>query len=139
MVEFAIVATFVLIPLVIGIVQFGLLFNKYITLTDAVRSGARSLALGRGLSNPCDPGVSQAIQAGSSIGLTAAQLTPSFGAIADKCGTGTYSYGTSGNTGGNEVQGDEATLSATQPFTLSLYGVTIVQLNLTATASNAVE
>ncbi len=56
MVEFAIVLPLLLL-LVTGIIQFGLMFNKYITLTDAVRSGARTLALGRGLSNPCDPAV----------------------------------------------------------------------------------
>jgi Flp pilus assembly protein TadG len=138
MVEFAIVLPLLLL-LVTGIIQFGLLFNKYITLTDAVRSGARSLALGRGLSNPCDPGVSQALQAASSIGLTSTQVTPSFPSSSDYCGTGTYTYSATGNTNGNEVQGDEATLTATQPFTLSVFGMNIVQLNLTASASNAVE
>jgi Flp pilus assembly protein TadG len=138
MVEFAIVLPLLLI-LVTGIIQFGLLFNKYISLTDAVRAGSRSLALGRGLTNPCDPGVSQTLQAGSAIGLTAAQVTPSFPASADKCGTGTYTYNASGNTGGNEVEGDQVTMTATQPFTLSVFGMTIMQLNLTASASNAVE
>jgi Flp pilus assembly protein TadG len=138
MVEFAIVLPLLLI-LVTGIIQFGLLFNKYISLTDSVRAGSRALALGRGLSNPCDPGVLQALQAGSAIGLTAAQVTPSFPLSADKCGTGTYTYNASGNTGGNEVEGDQVTLTAAQPFTLSVFGMTIVQLNLTASASNAVE
>lgn len=138
MVEFAVVLPFLLI-LVTGIIQFGLMFNKYITLTDSVRSGARTLALGRGLSNPCDPGVAQTVNAASSIGLTSTQVTPSFGAAADKCGTGTYTYNSSGNTGGNEVQGDEATVTATTPFTLSIYGISIWQFNLTASASNAVE
>jgi Flp pilus assembly protein TadG len=48
LVEFAVILPLLLI-LVTGIIQFGLLFNKYITLTDAVRSGAQTLALGRGL------------------------------------------------------------------------------------------
>ena len=138
MVEFAIVLPLLLI-LVTGIIQFGLMFNKYITLTDAVRAGSRTLALGRGLSNPCDPGVSQTLQAGSAIGLTAAQVTPSFASGSDNCGTGTYTYNTSGNTSGNEVEGDQATLTATQPFTLSVFGMTITQLNLSASASDAVE
>ena len=37
--EFALVLP-VLLVLVTAILQFGLLFNNYITLTDAVRSGA---------------------------------------------------------------------------------------------------
>ena len=39
MAEFAIVLP-ILIVLLFGIVQFGILFNNYVTLTDAVRAGA---------------------------------------------------------------------------------------------------
>jgi Flp pilus assembly protein TadG len=138
MVEFAVILP-VLLILVTGIIQFGTLYNKYIVLTDAVRAGARILSVGRGLDNPCDPGVTQALQAGTSIGLTASQVTPGFPSSADYCGTGTYTYGSHGNTGGKEVQGDQATLSATQPFTLSVFGMSVVTLNLTASSSNAVE
>ena len=138
MVEFAVVLP-LLLMLVTGIIQFGLLFNKYITLTDSVRTGARTLALGRGLSNPCDPGVLQTLQSGGAIGLTSGQVTPSFTSSSDHCGTGSYTYNTSGNTNGNEVQGDQATVTATQPFTLSVFGLGLLQLNLTASASDAIE
>ncbi|MGH3609522.1 MAG: TadE/TadG family type IV pilus assembly protein [Pseudonocardiaceae bacterium] len=141
MVEFAIVLPLLLL-LVTGIIQFGLLFNKYITLTGAVRSGARTLAVGRGLSNPCDPAVSQMIKSASSIGLTSAQVTPSFSApSSDYCGAqpSTYVYNTSGNTGGNEIQSDQATVTATTPFTLSVFGMSVWQLNLTASASDGIE
>jgi len=138
MVEFAIILP-VLLILVTGLIQFGLLFNKYITLTDAARNGARTLAVGRGLSNPCDPTVLQMVRSASAIGLTSGQVTPSFSSSSDYCGTGTYSYNTSGNTGGNEVQGDQATVTATQPFTLSVFGVSIFQLNLSASASDGIE
>ncbi len=40
MTEFAIVLP-LLVVLLFGIIQFGILFNNYVTLTDAVRSGAR--------------------------------------------------------------------------------------------------
>jgi Flp pilus assembly protein TadG len=138
MVEFALVLPLLLI-LVTGIIQFGLLFNKYITLTDAVRNGARTLAVGRGLSNPCDPAVLQMVKSASAIGLTSGQVTPSFSSSSDYCGTGTYTYNTSGNTGGNEIQGDQATVTATQPFTLSVFGMSIWQLNLSASASDGIE
>ena len=41
MTEFAIVLP-ILVVLLFGIVQFGILFNNYVTLTDAVRAGARA-------------------------------------------------------------------------------------------------
>jgi hypothetical protein len=34
------------------VIQFGLVFNNYIQLTDAVRAGARKGAVGRHLQNP---------------------------------------------------------------------------------------
>ena len=137
-VEFAIILPLLLI-LVTGIIQFGLLFNKYITLTDAARNGARTLAVGRGLSNPCDPAVSQMVKSASAIGLTSGQVTPSFSSGSDYCGSGTYTYNTSGNTGGNEVQGDQATVTAAQPFPLSVFGMAIWQLNVSASASDGIE
>jgi Flp pilus assembly protein TadG len=139
LVEFAVILPLLLI-LVTGIIQFGLLFNKYITLTDAVRSGAQTLALGRGLGNACDPAVLQTLQSASAIGLTSAQVTPSFTSVSDKCGTGAYVYNTSGNTvanGNNWPQGDQATMTAAQPFTLGVFGFGL-QLNLSASASDAI-
>ena len=49
MVEFAIVLP-ILLVLVFGIIQFGIVFNHYLTLTDAVRAGARQAAVSRTLS-----------------------------------------------------------------------------------------
>src|ERR671930_1547274 len=46
MVEFAIVLP-VLCLLLFGAIQFGILFNSYVTLTDAVRAGARKAAVSR--------------------------------------------------------------------------------------------
>ncbi len=54
MVEFALVLPVLLIVL-LAIMKFGLLFENYLTLTDAVRSGARTLAIGRGTANACTP------------------------------------------------------------------------------------
>jgi Flp pilus assembly protein TadG len=132
-VEFAIILP-VLLLLVTGIIQFGLLYNKYITLTDAVRTGARTLALGRGLNDPCDPAVSQTVNAASNVGLTASQVTTTLSSP-DTCGSGGYPS----RTGGNEVQGDQATVSATQPVTLSLFGIPVYSLTLSASASDGIE
>ncbi len=52
LVEFALVLP-ILLMVATGITSFGLVFYHYITLTDAVRSGARTLSLGRGAPTPC--------------------------------------------------------------------------------------
>ena len=51
MVEFVIVAP-LLVLLVFGIIQFGILLNNYVTLTDAVRAGARQASVSRTASDP---------------------------------------------------------------------------------------
>jgi Flp pilus assembly protein TadG len=51
MTEFALVLP-VLVLILFSIIQFGIAFNHYITLTDAVRAGARKAAVARHLSDP---------------------------------------------------------------------------------------
>ncbi len=51
MTEFALVLP-ILVVLMLGIVQFGVAFNNYVTLTDAVRAGARKAAVSRNSSDP---------------------------------------------------------------------------------------
>src|SRR5918998_1307445 len=46
MVEFVIVAP-VLLMLLFGVIQFGIVFNNYLTVTDAARIGARKAAVSR--------------------------------------------------------------------------------------------
>lgn len=46
MTEMAIVLP-VLLVILLAIIQFGILFNNYVTLTDAVRAGARKAAVNR--------------------------------------------------------------------------------------------
>ena len=58
MTEFAIVLP-ILCLLLFGAIQFGILFNNYVTLTDAVRAGARKAAVSRQASNPHDVCVAQ--------------------------------------------------------------------------------
>jgi len=51
MVEFTIVVP-VLLVVILGIIQFGTLYNDYISLTDATRVGARKAAVSRQTSDP---------------------------------------------------------------------------------------
>ena len=138
LVEFALAAPLLLL-LLTAILQFGAMYNRYIVLTDAVRAGARELSLGRGLSNPCDPAVLQTLESASSIGLTSGKVTPSFPSSSDYCGTGAYTYNTSGNSAGNENEGDQATVTATAPFTLTVFGMHVLSVTLSASASDAIE
>ena len=51
MTEFAIVLP-ILVVLLFGIMQFGIAFNNYVTVTDAARAGARQAAVSRNSSDP---------------------------------------------------------------------------------------
>ena len=133
LVEFAIVLP-VLLLLVTGIIQFGMMYNRYITLTDAVRTGVRELALGRGLNDPCDPAVTQTINSAIGANLTSSQVTTSL-TSPDSCGAGSYPS----RTGGTENQGDQATVSASQPFSVTLFGLPVITVQLSASASEAIE
>jgi Flp pilus assembly protein TadG len=133
LVEFAIVLP-ILMLIVTGIIQFGGMYNTYITLTDSVRTGVRVLALGRGLSDPCDPAIAQTVNSASGTGLTASEVTASL-VSPDTCGTGTYPN----RTGGSMVAGDSATVTASHPYTLSIFGMPVFNIQLTATGSEAIE
>lgn len=51
MVEFALVAP-VLILLLFAVIQFGIVYHNYVTITDAARAGARKAAVSRLEANP---------------------------------------------------------------------------------------
>src|SRR6266702_3177253 len=51
MTEFAFVLP-ILLVLLFGIVQFGVIFNNYVTLTDAARTASRKGAVSRNASDP---------------------------------------------------------------------------------------
>ena len=75
MVEFVLVAP-ILLLLVFGIIQFGILFNHYLTLTDAVRAGARQAAVSRTLADPVGSTTSR-VQAAAANLDTSASTSPS--------------------------------------------------------------
>jgi Flp pilus assembly protein TadG len=54
LVEFALVLP-LLAVLLFGVIQFGIVFNHYLDLTDAVRAGARMAAVSRQTSDPTGP------------------------------------------------------------------------------------
>jgi Flp pilus assembly protein TadG len=116
MTEFALVLP-LLALLLFGVIQFGIVFHQYVTLTDAVRAGARQGAVGRHLSSPSSS-VEDRVR-GSAADLDQSKLGV----------TVTSSW----------QQGEDVTVSATYPYDISLLGFVVKSGNLTSTTTERVE
>jgi Flp pilus assembly protein TadG len=116
MVEFAIVLP-ILIVLLFGIVQFGILFNNYVTLTDAARAGARAAAVSR--------------QNGDPAGTADAAVRSS----ASDLNQGTLGVQVSSSW----APGDPVTVTATYPYSIKLLGWVVTSGDLTTKTTEAVE
>ena len=116
MTEFALVLP-ILALLLFGVIQFGIVFNNYIQLTDAVRAGARKGAVGRHLQNP-QGAVTQAVR-NASTSLNQSALNVSV----------TSSW----------QQGEDVTVSASYPYSINLLGVVIRSGRMTSTTKERVE
>ncbi|HMI98297.1 MAG TPA: TadE family protein [Gaiellaceae bacterium] len=116
MTEFALVLP-ILALLLFGVIQFGIVFNNYITLTDATRAGARKAAVSRRDPNPTATCVS-AIR-NSASNMTQSKLTPT-------C-TSTWQ------------PGEDVRVTATYPYSISLLGVFQKSGNITSTTTERVE
>jgi Flp pilus assembly protein TadG len=96
MVEFAVIVPIVLLIL-FAIIQFGILFRNYVTLTDAVRAGARQGAVSRHLPSGREAAVEDRVR-DSAVNLNQAKLdvatsaSPGWDQGADVTVTGTYDY-----------------------------------------------
>jgi Flp pilus assembly protein TadG len=118
LVEFALVLP-ILCLLVLGVIQFGIVFNNYITLTDAVRAGARKGAVGRHLQDP-QGAVEDAVRnAASDLDETDLQIS------VDSSWT----------------QGSDVTVSASYPYEIKLlgFGITITSGQLNSSTTERVE
>ena len=93
MTEFAIIAP-LLVVLLFGIIQFGIAFNNYVALTDAVRAASRKGAVSRESGNATGACTSAAYNAAGD--LKASQLSVTCSSTwqpgADLTVTGTYPY-----------------------------------------------
>jgi Flp pilus assembly protein TadG len=135
LVEFALVLP-ILLMIATGITSFGLVFYRYITLTDAVHAGARKLSLGRGAPDPCTDATNQTVASADTPGvdLQPSDVTIFLGTTRlqqpQSC-SGTDSYW---------VQGNQVTVSATIKYSLTIFGViTVKNGTLTAQATDAIE
>jgi Flp pilus assembly protein TadG len=116
MTEFALVLPLLLL-LLLSILQLGVAFNNYISLTEAVRVGARKGAVAGQLSEP-EPAVAAAVRD------AAAELRSK-----DVDVTVTSSW----------VRGEDVTVTATYPYSINLLGVVVKSGELTSKATERVE
>ena len=117
MVEFAMVLPLLLVVL-FGIIQFGILFNHYITLTDATRVGARKGAVSR---TAADPGaLAKAATVNAASGLKEPELKVLVNATA-------------------WAPGAELTVQATYPWDVNVLGVVVASGTLSSKTVERVE
>ena len=116
MTEFALVMP-ILLFLLLGIIQFGIVFNNYVTLTDAVRAGARKGAVARRLPNPS--GAVQTQVRNSATDLNQKDLSVTV--------TSTF------------APGSDVTVTATYPYSISLLGLVVKSGSLHSTTTERVE
>ena len=124
MVEFVLVAP-VLILLIFGLVQFGILFNNYLALTDAVRNGARQAAVSRTLPNPEGLATNRVTKAAGNLRI--GDLQVSVDPYNPANGTRTW------------VQGGDVTVKATYPYSISLLGLVVKSGRMTSQTTERVE
>jgi Flp pilus assembly protein TadG len=112
LVEFALVLP-ILAMLILGIVQFGIVFHDYVALTDAVRAGARQGSV-----------THDASAASAAVVNSASELNPSDLAV---------------DVDSSWDPGSDVTVTATYPYDISLLGVVIKSGRLSAKTTDRVE
>ena len=117
MVEFALVVP-ILLVVVFAIIQFGILYNHYITLTDATRVGARKGAVSRTAANPI--ALTVAATRAAAPGLKPADL----GVVA---------------TATAWAPGADITVEATYPYDINILGVVVASGTLRSKTVERVE
>jgi len=133
-VEFALVAP-VLFLLVLGMCQFGITLNQYITLTNAVRSGARQLSISRGGTTPWTDTLNQIYW--SAPNLTSGSLTISVSVNGTACASDAACKSALTAVG---ATGAPAVVTASYPCTLAFFGYNFASVcNLSAQTTERIE
>ena len=116
MTEFAIILP-LLALLLFAVIQFGIVFNNYVAVTDATRAGARKASVSRDLVNPAR--VAEAAVRASAAGLDQSQLGVAV--------TSTFERGT------------DVTVRTSYPYSINLLGLVVKSGRLTSTTTERVE
>jgi len=114
--EFALVLP-LLALLLFGVIQFGIVFHQYVTLTDAVRAGGRQGAVARDLPSP-NAIVEDRVRR-SAVNLDQSKL--------DVDVTSTF------------LRGDDITVTASYPYSINLLGIVVKEGDFSATTVERVE
>ena len=126
MVEFAVILP-VLAFVLFAILQFGITLNNYVTLTSAVRDGARKGSVNRTAADPITL-TKNAVEA-SAVNLDQSSSNCSI----SLCVTVTPSA-VSG-----WLPGADLTVTATYPYSISLFGLVVKSGNLSSTVTERLE
>ncbi|HEX6491775.1 MAG TPA: TadE/TadG family type IV pilus assembly protein [Gaiellaceae bacterium] len=116
MTEFALVLP-VLALILFAVIQFGIVFNNYVTLTDATRAGAREAAVSRQSSDPTGNTV-------AAVRRSATDLDPSNLAI---------------SVSSTWQPAADVSVTATYPYSISLLGLVVKSGRLSSTTTERVE
>jgi Flp pilus assembly protein TadG len=118
MAEFALVLP-VFALLLFGVIQFGIAFNNYLALTDAVRAGARTAAVSRHLASPATVTEDRVRDAAANLDqdLLVVAVDPDPGWDA----------------------GAEVTVTATYPYEINLLGMVVMSGDLSSSTVERVE
>lgn len=118
MVEFVLVLP-VLMVILFGIIQFGLTFNNYVALTDAVRAGARTAAVSAQSPNP--------------VGTTTTRVKTASGDL------NSAKVGVTVSAPSGWVHGNDVVVTGTYPYSISLFGVVVASGNLSSKTTERIE
>ncbi len=105
-----------LVAILLGIVQFGTIYNSYVTITDATRAGARMAAVSRSAADP----------SGAAMRDSAGNLNQSKLAVTISPGPPWTS-------------GEQVTVTATYPYAVNLAGIVVKTGTLTSTTKERIE
>jgi Flp pilus assembly protein TadG len=120
MAEFTLVLP-VLAILLFGVIQFGIVFNNYLAVTDAVRAGARQAAVARYLPPADREAKVRAKVYASADGLDTSKLKVTVTASS------------------NWDPGSDVTVTASYPYSINLLGKVVQDGNLTSKTTERVE
>jgi Flp pilus assembly protein TadG len=107
MVELAFVLP-ILIMVMLGIVQFGIVFNNYVTMTDAARAGARKAAVSRFLHD--NGAAAKALVYADATSLNRDTLDVNVDAFPDW-----------------KTAGGEVTVTASYPYSINILGIVVIK------------
>ncbi|HET7046467.1 MAG TPA: TadE/TadG family type IV pilus assembly protein [Gaiellaceae bacterium] len=110
----------VLAMILLGVLQFGITFNHYLSLTDAVRTGARAAAVSRQLGNGASANAEAKLRA------AAADLNQS-------------KLDVSVTPSDNWAPGSTVTVSATYPYDIDVLGIVLKSGRLSSSTQERVE